>query len=565
MKILSIYPYTHISSAALVVNGKVISASQEERFNRKKMSTDFPTQTIEWCLKKNNLKFKDIDLITVPWNPQKNINHVSRRWIDQLRWRGEMLTNVPGNLMRMINEDSSNHLDISWGQNKLKFIDHHLCHASFGYYQSGFKDADILTIDGHGENETCFFGSAKEKKIKKLLSIEYPHSIGLFYGTFTEFLGFRPDSDEWKVMALSSKDKKNIYDKKISRLYKLTQNGFELDLTYFDYYTFDRRKHMFSSKFLDFFGRQRKKDSKLVRRDFQIASAMQRHFEKIVIHLLNILKKKGNSKNLILGGGAAMNCVMNGKIDSLNIYKDSHISYAPDDSGVSIGAALYAHYNFNKEKVNFNNIEIKNCFYGPEYSSKEIETTLNQKKINYIKEKNICKFTAKKLSEGKLIGWFQDKMEFGHRALGNRSILADPRKKNVKDIINKAIKFRENFRPFAPAILEEYQKNLMQIPNNRKVFFMERAYKFKKNWIKKIPGVVHHDNTGRVQSVSKKINPLFYHLVNEFYKITDIPVLLNTSFNLNGEPIVMSPSDAIKTFYSCGLDILIIGNYIVQK
>lgn len=565
MKILSIYPYTHISSAALIIDGKVISASQEERFNRKKMSTDFPTKTIEWCLKKNNLKFKDIDLITVPWNPQKNINHVSKRWIDQLRWRGEMLTNVPGNLMRIINEDSSDYLNISWGKNKLKFIDHHLCHAAFGYYQSGFKDADILTIDGHGERETCFFGNAKGKNIKRLFSIEYPHSLGLFYGTFTEFLGFRPDSDEWKVMALSSKDKKNIYDQKISKLYKLTSNGFELDLTYFNYYTFDRREHMFSNKFTDLFGQQRKKDSRLSNRDFQIASAMQRHFEKIVIYSLNILKKKGNSKNLILGGGAAMNCVMNGKIDSLKLYKNSHISYAPDDSGVTIGAGLFAHHNLNKKKINLNKEEIKNCYYGPSYSDKEIEATLKQNKIIYKKEKDICKFTAKMLSEGKLIGWFQGKMEFGHRALGNRSILADPRKKNVKDVVNKAVKFRENFRPFAPAILKEHQQNLMQMPIDRNVFFMERAYKFKKKWIKKIPGVVHHDHTGRIQTVSKSINPLFYNLISSFYKITDTPVLLNTSFNLNGEPIVMTPSDAIKTFYSCGLDILVIGNYIIKK
>ncbi len=565
MKILSIYPYTHISSAALIIDGKVVSAAQEERFNRKKMSTDFPTKTIEWCMKKNNLKFKDIDLITVPWNPQKNINHVSKRWIDQLRWRGEMLTNVPGNLMRIINEDSGDYLNISWGKNKLKFIDHHLCHASFGYYQSGFKNADILTIDGHGETETCFFGNAKGKIIKKLLSIEYPHSIGLFYGTFTEFLGFKPDSDEWKVMALSSKDKKNIYDQKISKLYKLTTTGFELDLTYFNYYTFDRREHMFSNKFIGLFGKQRKKDFKLSKKDFQIASAMQRHFEKIVIHLLNILKKIGNSKNLILGGGAAMNCVMNGKIDSLNTYKDSHISYAPDDSGVSVGAGLYVYYNFNKKKVILNNKETTNCYFGPSYSNDEIKTTLNQNKINFKKENDICKFTAKSLSEGKLIGWFQGRMEFGHRALGNRSILADPRKKNVKDTINKAIKFRENFRPFAPAVLEEHQKILMHIPNDRKVFFMERAYEFKKKWTKKIPGVVHHDNTGRIQTVSKKINPLFHNLINEFYKITDTPVLLNTSFNLNGEPIVMSPSDAIKTFYSCGLDILVLGNYVIQK
>ncbi len=563
MKILSIYPYTHISSAALLINGKVVSAAQEERFNRKKMSTDFPINAIDWCLKENNIKLYEIDLIVVPWNPQKNINHASFRWVNSMRWRGEMLTNIPVNLMRLLNQKESDQLDMSWGHNKLMFIDHHMSHAAFGYYQSGFSNADILTIDGHGENETCFFGRAKNKNIKRISSIEYPHSIGLFYGTFTDFLGFKPDSDEWKVMALSSYDRKNKYDKIISKLYKLTKNGFELDLSFFSFYTFDRKPNFFSKKFFDVFGKPRKKLDRLLKTHYQIASAMQRNFEKIVVHLIKILRKKSSSKNLILGGGAAMNCVFNGKLDYLNLYKDNHISYAPDDSGVSVGAALYAYHKFSKSKFKPN--EIKECYFGPRFSDKEIRRTLNEFKINFKKIDKIEEYTAKELSDGKLIGWFQGNMEFGHRALGNRSILADPRKKNVKDIINKAVKFRESFRPFAPAILEEYQNDFMLIPKKRRVYFMERAYKFKKNWLKKIPGVVHTDQTGRIQTVSKKINSRFYKLIENFKHITGVPILLNTSFNLNGEPIVLSPTDAIRTFYSCGLDILILDKYVIKK
>ena len=563
MKILSIYPYTHISSAALLINGKVVSAAQEERFNRKKMSTDFPSQSIKWCLDQNKLKFKDIDYIVVPWNPQKNINHASLRWVNELRWRGEMLTNVPTNLMRLMNENSENKISMSWGKNKLIFFDHHLCHAAFGFYQSGFNRASILTIDGHGENETCYFGEVKNKKINKITSIKYPHSVGLFYGTFTDYLGFKADSDEWKVMALSSHDKHNDFDKKIGKIYSFYNGKFQMDLSYFNYYTFDRQKNFFSKKFVELFGPPRKKNEKILIQHQQLASAMQRHFEKIVVRLLELLKQKSNSENLILGGGAAMNCVFNGKLDKIKLFKNSHISYAPDDSGVSIGAALLAFNQLSKSK--FKPKEITSCYFGPEYSNLEIKTILDQSKIKYEKKKNICEYAAKELAEGKLIGWFQGKMEFGHRALGNRSILADPRNKKIKDMVNKAVKFRESFRPFAPAILKDYQNYIMEMPKSRNVYFMERAYKFKKNWIKKIPGVVHHDNTGRLQTVDRNNNLKFYNLINYFYKKTDIPAVLNTSFNLNGDPIVMSPTDAIRTFYSCGLDILIIGDYVIKK
>ena len=308
---------------------------------------------------------------------------------------------------------------------------------------------------------------------------------------------------------------------------------------------------------------QEKKNEKILTRHKQLASAMQRHFEIIVIKLLKLLKRKSNSENLILGGGAAMNCVFNGKLDKINLFKNSHVSYAPDDSGVSIGAALLAFNQLSKSKLKPK--EITSCYFGPEYSNSEVKTILDQSKIKYEKKKNICEYAAKELAKGKLIGWFQGKMEFGHRALGNRSILADPRNKKIKDIVNKAVKFRETFRPFAPAILKDYQNNIMEMPKRRNVYFMERAFKFKKNWIKKIPGVVHHDNTGRLQTVDRKNNLKFYNLINCFYKKTNTPVVLNTSFNLNGEPIVMTPTDALKTFYSCGLDTLIIGDYVIKK
>ncbi len=564
MKILSIYPYTHISSSALIINGKVAAASSEERFNRIKMSTDFPIQSAKWCLSSNGLNWKDLDYISVPWNPQYNTNYSSNRWTSSMRWRGEMYTNIPINLMRDMDEKISNNIEIKWNTNKLIYLNHHECHAAFGFYQSPFTNADILTVDGHGEEETCFIAKGSKNNITKLHSIKYPHSLGLLYGAITEFLGFKPDSDEWKVMALASYSSKiNKYDKILKKLIKFNKDNFELDLTYFDYYLFDKKKNFFNSKLIDILGKPRKKNEKIKNYHIQIAAASQRLFESSLINLLKITKKKSGFDNIVLSGGTAMNCVMNGKLDNLSIYKDSHISYAPDDSGVSIGAGLLTYYKFtNKKRIPY---EIKENYYGPLYSNKQIEKDLKTFKLIFSKEKNIEKFTANLINQGHLIGWFQGRMEFGHRALGNRSILADPRKENFKDKVNKAVKFRESFRPFAPAVLDLDVNKIFEIPKDRKVYFMERAYKIKKEWRKKIPAVNHVDNTGRVQTVTKETNIRFYKLINEFKEITGIPVLLNTSFNLNGEPIVMTPKDAIRTFYSCGLDYLIIGDYVISK
>ena len=352
MKILSIYPYTQISSAALMINGKIIAAAPEERFNRQKMSTDFPVKSINWCLNYANISINDIDLIAIPWNPAININDTSNRWISNLKWRGEFLSHVPSHILKLINGKAPDQTELYFGKQRLIYFNHHDCHAASAFFNSPFISSDILTIDGHGEKETCYLGYGNGKILNKLWSIDYPHSIGLFYGTFTDYLGYKPDSDEWKVMALSSfSKKKNKYDKIIDQLITKTQKGFELDLSFFDYYNFDRRKNMFSDKFVKFFGNSRKKNEKIVTKHFEIAGALQRKFEDIVFHLLSILKKKSNrSNNIVLAGGAAMNCVFNGKLSSKKIYKKNYIPSYPDDTGVTIGAALLAHHKFSKKK-----------------------------------------------------------------------------------------------------------------------------------------------------------------------------------------------------------------------
>ena len=570
MKILSIYPYTHISSAAYLDNGKIISAAAEERFSREKYSVKFPNKTISWILKKNKIKFSDIDLITIPWNPAINLKDVSSRWIDTMRWRGEMLPNIFGNLLRNYENDVPKNIILEFNNNKIIFLDHHECHAASSFFNSGFKNSHILTIDGHGENETCFFGSGRANKIKKHHNIKYPHSIGLFYGTFTDFLGFTPDRDEWKVMALSSySNKKNIFDKKIEKLFSLTKNGFELNLSYFDFYHFDRQKHFFNEKLISLLGPNRAREDKITQRHYMIASAMQRKFDEIVTHLIKVLKNKSNIKtdNLCLAGGAALNCVFNGNLHRKKIYKNIFIPPFPDDIGVSVGGAILGHSRLNKSKNRFINKRLKHNYWGPEFKNAEIEKILKNNKLKYEKlnDKNLSKIVAQNLANGKLIGWFKGKMEFGHRALGNRSILADPRSRNVKNVINKAIKFREGFRPFAPVCMREKASMIFEIPKNENFDFMEKIAFVRKGWIKKIPGVTHVDNSARLQTVTADQNKKLYQLLTDFNEITKVPVLVNTSFNLNGEPICLSPKDAIRSFFSCGLDILVLENFIIKK
>ncbi len=565
MKILSLYPWTHISSSALMVNGKIVSAAPEERFTRKKWTTDFPINSANWCLKNSKLSWSDLDLIAIPWNPGLNISSASSRWDSNISWRGEMLSNIPSNILKATKNYNPSVMNLSFDKTKIVYLNHHDCHAASAVFVSPFKKCDYLTIDGHGEVETCLMGNFDGKKLNNFHSISYPHSVGLLYGTFTDFLGFKPDNDEWKTMALASFSKKeNSFDKKFLEVYELKQNGFELNLSYFDFYLFDRKPNFYNKKLEKLFGKPRKKNEKITKRHHEIAGALQRTFEKIVFHLLKITKRYGGkSNNIVLAGGAAMNCVFNGRMEKVNIYKNNFVPPWPDDLGVSIGATLLANKNLKKIKKNF--LFNKSVYLGPKYSDREIEILLKRYGLKFKKLSKMHSYIADKISKGYLIGWFQDRMEFTHRALGNRSILADPRNKDTQNIINKAVKYRESFRPFAPAVLGEKAHEIFDIKKGKKIEFMEKAVMVKNNWKKKIPAVTHIDGTARVQTVFKNYNPKFYNLIKEFYKLTSVPILVNTSFNLNGEPIVENPSDAIRTFHTCGLDILVLGNYIIEK
>jgi len=570
MRILGISPEVWISSAALIEDGKIIAAAPEERFNREKMSKIFPAKAIDYCLKEAGITMDDIDYVAMCWNPGTHLKSASIRYSKAIRWRGEYLYSIPNYLLTHFPFPEVEHMEQVFHFKKKKlsifYINHHLSHAANAFFLSPFKEAAILSVDGRGENETCVLAKGSGNTIEKTKSIYMPHSLGLLYGTITEFLGFTPHTDEWKVMALASYGKpNNEYYRKLKKIVKNDNGEFELDLSYFAYYLFDKHPTLYSTKLMDLLGRPRVNGERIDKKHIEIAAALQRIFEESTISLLERLYKETRSKNLVFSGGCAMNSVFNGKILDATPFKDLFISSCPDDSGTSLGAALYLNNCILGNKTR--KVQLDN-YWGPSFSDKEIKETINKYKVKHTKFRNIENMVAELVSKGKLVGWFQGKMEFGQRALGNRSILADPRNPKSKDLVNKAVKYRESFRPFAPSIIEKYAEDFFEIPNissAKKVPFMERVYKIKKEKRKLIPAVCHVDGTGRLQTVSKSTNPRFYKLIGEFKKMTGIPVILNTSFNLNGEPMVCSPRDAIRTFVCCGLDYLAMGDYLISK
>jgi len=568
MNILGINNQMYISSACLINGGRIVAAGAEERFTRKKMTKKFPSQAIEYCLNEGQVSIKDIDFIATSWNPGVYFSKFNPIFSGARRHLIEQLYSVSDHLMEFYGRPNVDYVYQencgNFGKSRIYHITHHRTHAANGFFLSPFDSAAILTADAQGEFESTTFCQGQGNKIKLIKSINYPHSLGALYSTFTEYLGFKPNSDEWKVMAMASysSPQNKYYEIMKEQVVKfLNKDSFELDLSFFKGFIHEQ-PNLFSEKLVNTFGPPRKRNEKLQDRHFEIAAALQKMSEDTGVHLLNWLYEQTKEKNLVLSGGFFMNSVFNGKVLELTPFDNLFISSCPDDSGNCFGAALYL---YNHILENDRAEAMTHNFLGPEYEDAEIEEVLFGYNLPLRYEEDICAYAAKLLADDKIIGWFQGRMEFGQRSLGNRSILADPRKSEMKHRVNKAVKFRENFRPFAPAILKERQHEYFDLENSGDVLFMEKVYPVKPEKRKEIPAVVHVDGSGRIQTVYKDTNPKFYALIKEFGKITGVPVVLNTSFNLNGEPIVCSPKDAIRTFYSCGLDSLIIGNFIINK
>jgi len=570
MYILGMFGPGENPSAALLKDGKLIALVEEERLNRIKMSpNNLPINAAKECLNIAGIDINSVKEIGWGWDCpkyEKYLTNVNRKINNKNNYnylQNELNKNIYNQkrIKRALKIGFSDQL-IKSELPKINFFTHHLCHAASAFFCSGFKKANILTIDGSGEDLTTLLCKGYDDKIKILEKIKIPDSLGGFYATFTEFLGFRPYMDEGKVMGLAAYGKysrkmqlkldKVIDFNKLTGIFKINNK-----LRYDGKHTFGER---FTDDFVKIFGPKRKKNISALTKPYpDIAFNVQLRLEQVAKLLAKNLFKRTKYKNLCIAGGVAMNCKMNGELSKEKYVDNIFVQPAASDNGVALGAAqLLTIKKRRKLKTT-----IQNVYYGPKFSDKNILQHLKESKLKFYKSKNVFKETAKLIYDNKIICWFQGKMEFGARSLGNRSILASPLYKNMRDKINLNVKHRENWRPFCPSILDEdYEK---YINSKTKSFFMTIALPINKNVKNMIPSCVHVDGTVRAQLVDKKNNYRYWKLIKEFKNYSGHGIIINTSFNIQGEPIVCTPRDALRTFGGTGLDVLVIGDYIVKK
>jgi len=554
------------TASALIVNGKCEFAVEEERLTREKRTRRFPESGIRTALAYSDISLNEVDTVAIAWNPAINLEAHRATESGQPRFLGEIFYSVPSNLMALnpnkkeiqISKQSILYHD---GQElSISYVNHHIAHAA-SFFVSPFEKAAILTIDAFGEKHSVTFSCGTDNQLKQLWGQQFPHTLGSFYSSMTAFCGFRPQAEEWKLMGASGYGDPSTFYSPLRALFHLEESvGFKMDLSVFNFHQF-HLPGFFNEKLESHLGLSANtKNTPLSQNYFDIAAATQRVTEEVYLHMLRQLYDRTKLKSLVVAGGVALNCVANGKILAETPFNEVFIPPVPDDSGGSLGAAFYVHCHVNRGKRDF---VLENNYLGPSYSDHEIMDTLERHKIVFEQLDDPAETAAQLIFENCILGWFQGRLEFGDRALGNRSILADPRDPSMKDRINSAIKFREHFRPFAPMILEEsletYFENASTTP------YMEKAFEIRSDRRAEIPAVTHVDGTARLQTVSQSQNPLLYRLIAAFERHTTVPIVLNTSFNIQGEPIVCSPNDAVRTFYSCGLDALIIGPYLIRK
>ena len=591
IRILGISAFFHDSSVTLLENGKILYASQEERFTRVKNDSSFPSHALRNLLKSNNLDLKKIDFVVFFEKPFLKFERLIETYLafapkglkqfiySMPIWLKEKLF-MKREILRNLRD-----LDKNIDERKIYFSEHHLSHAASAFFPSPFEKAIIFTADGVGEWTTTSVAIGEKNKIKMHKEINFPNSLGLLYSAFTYFIGFKVNSGEYKLMGLAPFGKPkyaNIIEKELIDI--KNDGSFTLNQKYFNFAT---GFTMINSKFSTLFDNPpRKPETEIKQFHMDIASSIQKVTEKVLLLILSYSKKELRINNLCFAGGVALNCVANGLIRKKKIFKNIWIQPASGDAGGSLGAALALwHIHLKKKRIINQEDNMSGSFLGPKYDDKKIENDLKHLGANYkkFKKNEMLRYTAKKISEGKAVGWFQGRMEFGPRALGGRSIIADPRKKNIQKQLNLKIKFRESFRPFAPAILEEYTRKwfdldckspyMLFVANvNEEILIKKKKNNKNRNKLylindvsSKIPGVTHVDKSARVQTVGKKNNPTFYQLIKEFYRITKTPIVINTSFNIRGEPIVCNPTHAFRCFMGTNLDLLVIENFVLEK
>ena len=592
--ILGISAFYHDSAAALIINGKIIAAAQEERFSRKKHDARYPFNAVEFVLNNSSLKLNQIDHIVFFEKPFLKFERLLETYLafspkgftsfsmSMPIWLREKLFQK-----KFLFEKLKQHDDNFNDPERIYFSEHHYSHAASAFYPSPFKDAVILTLDGVGEWATTTVAMGKNNNIEMLKEIHFPHSIGLLYSAFTYYIGFKVNSGEYKVMGLAPYGEPKYKNIILKELIDLKEDGsFRLNMKYFNYAT---GLTMTNEKFSSLFGQKVRNPEKELLTQFHmdVAASIQAVIEEIIIKLTTSLSKENKSKNLCMAGGVALNCVANGKIIKNNLFENIWIQPAAGDAGGSLGAALAFWYKeLGKKRIlESGEDQMRGSYLGPSFDDHQIEKTLKSLNGKYTKldEENLISTIADQIKNGKVVGWFQGSMEFGPRALGARSIIADPRSEEMQKKLNLKVKFRESFRPFAPSILREdlndwfdlnqdspymllvadVQKKI-QIPiaeKDQKLFGIDKLNVKRSS----IPAVTHIDYSARIQTVHEKTNPKYYKLLKKFKEITNCPVLVNTSFNIRGEPIVCTVEDAFRCFMGTNLDILVCGNFILNK
>ena len=590
--ILGISAFYHDSAAALVIDGKIIAAAQEERFSRKKHDPRYPFNAVEYVLEESRLNLNQIDHIVFFEKPFLKFERLLETYmafapkgfksfsLSMPIWLREKL------FQKKFLFDKLKQHDESFGDiKKINFSEHHYSHAASAFYPSPFKDAVILTLDGVGEWATTTVAVGNKNKLEIIKEIHFPHSLGLLYSAFTYYAGFKVNSGEYKLMGLAPYGKPIFKDVILKKLLDLKADGsFKLNMEYFNFAT---GLTMTNNKFSKLFGSPVRDAKKDLLKDFHmdIAASIQAVTEEIILRLTKSISKDYNLKNLCLAGGVALNCVANGKILKEKIFEKIWIQPAAGDAGGSLGAALaYWHHELKMPRNDYKD-QMNGSYLGPMFDNYAVEENLKNLKAIYKKQSSseIISITAKELSKEKTVGWFQGRMEFGPRALGGRSILADPRSKKMQKELNLKIKFRESFRPFAPSILREdvsdwfdldidspymllvanvkKEKQIKMTENDKSLFGIEKLNVKRSS----IPAITHVDYSARIQTVREDTNPKYYQLIKEFKKITSCPVLINTSFNVRGEPIVCSVEDAFNCFMGTNLDVLVIEDFILFK
>lgn len=589
MYILGISAYYHDSAAALIKDGEIVAAAQEERFSRVKGDSSFPLQAAAFCLKQANIQIRQVDRIVFYEDSRKKFNRLFSNFLffspqgvkafteAMCAFLGGKL-DIPSQISRRLNYEG-----------RIDWIDHHLSHAASAFYPSPFERAAILTMDGVGEWATTIIGTGEGNTIQLLEEMRFPHSLGMLYSAFTYYAGFKVNSGEYKLMGLAPYGEPRYAQLILDHLIDLKEDGsFQMNMRYFDYGTGFK---MINSHFEELFkGPARLPESPITQKEMDLAKSIQVVLEEIILRLVRKTKKITSQRHLCLAGGVALNCVANGKILREKIFDKMWIQPAAGDAGGALGCALYVWYtqgNHERKVVGSEDFQ-KGSYLGPSYSNEEIRGFLEREECSFecfSDKESLAHSAARLMAQEKIIGLFHGRMEYGPRALGNRSIIGDPRSPQMQSLMNLKIKFRESFRPFAPSVLEERASDFFDFPANEQspyMLFVVDVCQGKRKKLtpeeetlwgidqlkvlrSEIPAVTHVDYSARLQTVSRQSNPFFYAIIKNFESLTGCPVVINTSFNVRGEPIVCSYQDAYRCFMRTNIDYLVLENFLLDK